>query len=281
MTRARLDAFRTWMQAEGHTENTWKARVRRVEKFAATLTCEPEDATTEDVVHYLASLRVGKSTRATYHSHLRGWFRWLVVMRYRDDNPLERMKPPRPPRRQPRPVTDRELEVILATPVRQRTRMMLLLAAFQGLRCHEIAKMRGEDVNLADGLLTVRGKGDVVAVLQLHPLVSALAAEFPVRGWWFPTHNGNEHGDVGPMLAKSVSHVLSEVFKRAGVAGGAHRLRHWHGTKLIEEGTDVRVVQTLLRHSSLSTTALYTKISPEQQRVAINRLHAPSSEPAA
>lgn len=281
MTAERIAEWRTWMQAQGHSENTWNARCRRVELFAQTLHGEPEDAATDDVVHYLAGLHVGKSTRATYHSHLEAWFAWLVTTNYRDDSPMARVKPPRIPRRQPRPVTDREFAAILAVPVRRRVRMMIYLAAFQGLRCHEIAKIRGEDVNLLDKQLAVQGKGEVKAVLQLHADVADLAVTFPRRGYWFPTYHGNATGEAGPMLAKSVSHAVSEVFKRAGVSGGAHRLRHWHGTAMLRYGHDVRVVQTLLRHSSLSTTALYTEVDPQQQRAAIDSLHRPGSNPAA
>lgn len=276
MTNERIESWRTWMQAEGHGRNTVTPRVRRVQLFAESIDREPEDATTEDVVNYLAGLDVGKSTRATYHSHLRSWFLWLVTTEYRDDNPMDRMRPPKTPRREPRPVTDRELRAILKVRVRKRTRMMLYLAAFQGLRVHEIAKIRGEDVNLKDGLLTVLGKGEVAAVLQLHPEVAALAQDFPRRGYWFVTHIGNSAGEKGrPILARSVSNILCQVFARAGVAGGAHRLRHWHATSLVKEGNDVRVVQTLMRHASLSTTALYTKVDVAQQRAAINSLHVP------
>lgn len=275
MTNDRIEEWRTWMQAEGVAANTLTPRLRRVQLFAEAIDCPPEDATTEHVVGYLSSLGVGKSTRATYHSHLRSWFRWLVTTGYRDDQPMERVRPPRVPRRLPRPVTDRELEAILACRMHKRTRMMVLLACLQGLRCHEIAKMRGEDVNLKDGLLTVVGKGGVRATLQLHADVLDLAREFPARGWWFPTHKGNHKGGSGPILARSVSNIVSDVFTRAGVAGGAHRLRHWHGTTLVKEGNDVRVVQTLLRHASLSTTALYTAIDPTQQRAAIDTLRIP------
>lgn len=275
MLTDRIEQWQRWMQAEGLSPATIGARMRRVQNFAEALDIEPEGASTEDVVRYLSDLGVGKSTRGTYHSHLRAWFLWLVQTEYRDDNPMDRLKPPKAPPRQPRPVTDRELQAILAVRVHKRTKMMLRLAALQGLRVHEIAKFRGEDVNLADNLLTVTGKGGVTATLPLHPLVAELVPDFPRRGYWFPAPKKDGERREAPVLARSVSNVLCQVFKRAGVSGGAHRLRHWNGTKLIEEGADVRVVQTLLRHASLSTTAIYTKINAEQQRAAVASLHLP------
>ena len=59
---------------------------------------------------------------------------------------------------------------------------------------------------------------------------------------------------------------------RAGVDGTAHQLRHWYGTSLVRSGTDIRVAQTLMRHASLATTALYVAIDDGQQRDAIARL---------
>jgi site-specific recombinase XerD len=268
------------LQAEGHSRNTINPRVRRVQLFTERLDGrQPDEATTADVVGYMASLDVEPQTRATYYAHLRAWFDWLVKSGHRDDNPMDRMKAPRVPRAEPRPVSPAELERILSVRVRKRTRMMILLAALQGLRCIEIAKTRGEDVNLADGIIFVVGKGGVRATLQLHPLVAELAAEFPRRGYWFPTYKGNAAGESGPILPRSVSHIVSEVFQRAGVSGGAHRLRHWHATELIQGGTDVRVVQTLLRHASLSTTARYTQVDSGQQRAAIDRLVLPGMKP--
>jgi integrase/recombinase XerD len=263
------------MNAQGASHNTIKARVRCVQKFGEAMgTTAPEDAVMDDVIDHLAALDVGASSKATYYSHLNAWFTWLISKDYRDDNPMMRMRAPKAPQNQPRPVTDRELDAILSTRMHRRTRMMLYLAAFQGLRVHEIAKMRGEDVNLLDGLLRVKGKGGKVAELQLHPMVAEMAAGFPRRGYWFPSYNGN-HVEGGPVLPRSVSNILCQVFFRAGVQGGAHRLRHWHATKLLEEGVDVRTVQVLLRHSSLSTTALYLRVNAKQQRTAINTLKMP------
>lgn len=275
MSSEKINEWRTWMQAEGYsTINSIPPRVRRVGDFASTIACKPEDATTEDIVNYLASLRVTKSTRATYHSHLRGFFLWLVQTGYRDDNPMDRVRAQKVPQRQPRPVTDRELEAILNTQVRKRTRMMILLAFCQGLRVHEIAKFRGEDANLVDRLIFVDGKGGKKAELPMHPFVAELADKFPRRGYWFPAHSDNAH-KTPHVLPRSVSNILCQVFKRAGVSGGAHRLRHWHGTHMLEEGVDVRIVQTMLRHENLSTTALYTKVNPQQQRAALDTIRMP------
>lgn len=279
--RAMLKRWRSWQQARGHSaEHTIGARLRRVEHFAAVVG-DPVTATTDDVVDYLASLDVGRSTLATYYSHLRAWFKFLVATDVRADDPSARVPAPRVPRRKPRGLTDEQLCRLLDTRMHRRTRMMVLLAAFQGLRVHEIAKIRGEDVDLAAMQLRVEGKGGTDYTLPLHPVVAAAVLDdtvgnFPRRGWWFTTHNGNSRTSAGPILARSVSNILSKSMDRAGIDGGPHRLRHTYATRLVGHGVNIRVVQELLRHASLQTTQIYTGVTFDQQKDALGLLTLPS-----
>lgn len=285
-----IGEWRTWQQAQGLSALTIAARCGRVAYFAQHLGSDPADADPAQIVHYMAILaestfrgrKMSRSSLATYHSHLKAWFAWLVKTDYRLDDPMSRVPAPKAPKRHPRPVSNRELEAILSVRVHRRTRMMILLAAFQGLRVHEIAKIRGEDVNLLDMQLRVVGKGGVDAVLPLHAVVAAEAEQYPRKGHWFTTHTQNSvHGHDGPILARSVSDIIGDVFDRAGVDGGAHRLRHWYGTTLLSGGANMRTVQTLLRHASLQTTQLYTDINVTDQKAAIQTLRIPEARDTA
>lgn len=268
-----LDEWAVWMRAQGHSGLTISARVRRIEMFAEQVG-DPVTATTQDVIDYLASLwRIGPSTRATYVSHLKAWFAWLVVTDKRVDNPMAKVPTPKSPAREPRPVTEHQMYLILGTRMHKRTRMMVLLAAFQGLRAHEIAKFKGEDIDPTARQLRVIGKGGKDRVLPLHPIVAEYAADFPTRGYWFKAQGDNPLGHVHP---RSVSSIIGEVLRRAGVpTGAAHRLRHTYATRLVREGKNLRVIQKLLRHASLSTTQIYTDVTEEQMREAIESLGMP------
>jgi integrase/recombinase XerD len=115
---------------------------------------------------------------------------------------------------------------------------MILLAALAGLRVHEIAKVRGQDVDLDSRTLYVVGKGGHGASIPLHPLLAKAAESMPRRGWWFPA-NSRRPGEH--IRSRCVSDVIGTAMQRAGIHDGtAHRLRHWYGTTLVESGTDLR-----------------------------------------
>lgn len=273
MNLPELTAWMEWQRAQGHSDNTVTARIRRIELFAETVG-DPVTATTDDVITYMASLpaKLGRSTRATYYSHIRAWFAWLVKTERRDDDPTLRVPSPKAAARKPRPLTEKQFALVLSTRMHKRTRMMVLLAAFQGLRVHEIAKIRGEDIDYVGMQLRVIGKGGTDRTLPLHPIVAEFAADFPRRGWWFPAQ-----GNDGHIHGRSVSDIVGDVLRRAGVpTGSAHRLRHTYATRLVQAGENLRVVQELLRHASLQTTQIYTGVTFDQQKAAIERLGMPA-----
>ena len=206
------------------------------------------------------------TTRWTYHVQLNAWFTWLQVQGHRDDNPMLLIGKPRRPRAEPRPIADGNLRRLLSTRMHRRTRAMVLLASLEGLRVHEIAKVRGEHLDLEARSMVVAGKGGVVATLPLHPLVVEHAYRMPRKGFWFP---GVDRGHV---RRESVCGVIKEAMIRAGVPGSAHQLRHWFGTALVKAGVDLRTVQTLMRHSNLTSTAIYTLVADEQRIDGIGRL---------
>jgi len=267
---ATVERWVTWQGAQGRAEHTITNRRHRVEAFAEWLGSNPADATEDDVINYMAQIKRKAGTKATYLAQIRAWFAWLVLTEYRADDPTARIKPPTPPRREPREITAEQVDLVLAAPMRHRTRMMVLLAVRQGLRVHEIAKIRGEDVDRTGRTLRVEGKGGHIATLPLHREVEAFAAEFPALGPWFPNSKGQ------PVTARSVSDTLADLMRRAGIPGGGHRLRHTFATQLQENGNSLLTTQKLMRHANPSSTAIYARPSTEQQREAIDGLGRPA-----
>jgi site-specific recombinase XerD len=260
--------WQRWQRAARLSERTIAERARVIRAFGDEIGRPPQAARPVDVIGWLAThAEWSAATAATYHAYLRAWFKWLVLCEYRADDPMARLVAPRYPERVPRPVSDAGLVALLAAPAHHRTRVMILLAALAGLRVAEIAAVRGEDV--ASGRLYVCGKGARAAWLPLHPLLVSAAATMPTHGWWFPANARRAGRHVHP---KSVSTIIGSAMRRAGVVGTPHSLRHWYGTTLLEDGADLRTVQELLRHKSVATTQIYTRVPDARRTAAVTRL---------
>lgn len=196
------------------------------------------------------------------------WFKWLQLTDRRVDNPMVKVGTPRVPERDPRPLADTEVVVLLQARMWSSTRAMILLALLAGLRVHEIAKVRGEDFDHANRVLWVMGKGRKLKSIPLHPMLIELASSMPVSGWWFPMRGyPSEH-----VRSKSVSDVVGRTMRRAGVRGTPHSLRHWYATTLLDDGADIRLVQELMRHKSIASTQIYTAVPDHRRHEAIGRL---------
>lgn len=263
-----LDTWAAKMRAEGLSDRTVSGRVSAVALCARTTGRPPTGLREDDIVGWLATPRFSPGTRQKYYGAIHAWSVHLVRAGVRDDDPTEYLRTPRVPRRQPRPVADEHLEAVLGSRMHRRTRVMIHLMAYQGLRRHEVAKLRGEDVDLLAQTVTVVGKGGVRAVLPLHQVVADDALTMPRRGWWFPSYAD----PTRPVKAHSVGGVVARAIRRAGVEATGHQLRHFFGTELLRAGVDVRIVQELMRHASLNTTALYTRVHADQQRAGLAKL---------
>lgn len=229
---------------------------------------DPERADTEQIAAWLAEGGDwAPRTRWTYHGALAAWFGWLHTQGFRSDNPMDMIGKPKRPKSDPRPISSDDLTRLLCTAMRRRTRAMILLAAFEGFRVHEIAKVKGEHLDLVERTITVTGKGGISATLPLHHLVVEHAYMMPRRGYWFPGPTS------GHQRRESVGGTIKEVMIRAGVPGSAHQLRHWFGTALVEAGVDLRTVQTLMRHQNLTSTAIYTAVTERRRAEGIERLN--------
>lgn len=270
MTVGLLAEWSQWMSAGGMSIRTITDRVQLVERFEASAQVDSLDAGWRDVARFLACDRFSAGTRQTYYAHLCTWFAWLVLMEYRPDNPTAKLRAPARARRRPRPTSLEQLTRILNTRMHHRTRAMVLLGAYEGLRVSEIATFRGEQ--LAGGELRVTGKGGVEADLPIHELVAAIAETMPAAGYWFPspTRPGR------PIKGNSVSGILGQLMKRAGVPGTPHSLRHFFGTETLRaSGGNLIVTKELMRHANVATTAMYTEIDSTARTAAVRGLPVP------
>ena len=262
-----LQQWTTWQYAKGLSKRTVAERVGTITRLAEATDTQPQSVTSDDVVEWLAEGDWSPNTLWTYHTTLRSWFLWLQKLGIREDNPMIHIDSPRRQKGEPHPVSDDDMAKLCRIRAHKKTKAMILLAGLQGLRVHEIAKVKGEHFNLSEDTMTVIGKGNVKAILPLHRTVANFAETMPRKGYWFPGP------DRGHQRRESISGTIKEAMIRNGVPGSAHSLRHWFATALVNAGVDLRTVQTLMRHQTLATTEIYTQISQERRADAINTLH--------
>ncbi|WP_267307042.1 tyrosine-type recombinase/integrase [Mycobacterium barrassiae] len=264
-----IDAYEVWMRGRGLAVRTISDTVLTLRRLQSASGYPIEATPTLAVSRFLGAEQLGARARYTYFGHLRGFFRWLANEGIGADA-MATLPRPRMPRCTPRPITTEQLQALLELPLRRKTRAMVLLAALAGLRAHEIAKVRGQDVDPDARTLYVIGKGGHAATIPLHPLLVEVARAMPARGWWFPANSTRPGEHIG---SRHVVNTVSDACKRADIPGGTcHRLRHWYGTNLVASGADLRTAQTLLRHENLASTAIYTEVSDERRVDAIDRL---------
>jgi len=216
---------------------------------------------------------VAASTKQRNRSVYQGFFRWLFEEGYALDDPSKRLPKVRVPRATPRPVSVAQLEAALGRCRKRSTRTMILLGAYQGMRVAEISRIRGEMFDLDANQLVYVAKGGVRRVQELHPIVRGEVAHYPRHGYWFPGERPDP--DRPHVHAKSVSAAIGRALRRAGVDSPnitAHSLRHFFGTELLAGGTDIRVVQELMGHAQLNSTAIYTHVPEQRMREGLASL---------
>lgn len=219
--------------------------------------------------------RYSPRSNARLLSALRAFFAWRVRLGERGDDPTALLDPPRMPRSLPKALSEREIEALLAapdvsTPTGLRDRAMLELMYATGLRVSELVTIGGDQVNLRQGALRVRGKGSRERVVPMGEVAADwirryLAEARPLilgaqqSAALFVTQRG------GPMTRQMFWQLVKRYALIAGVRGSLspHGLRHSFATHLLNHGADLRSVQLMLGHAELSTTQIYTLVARE------------------
>ncbi len=236
--------------------------VQRVKNFAAFLGRSPDTASFEDVRRYqlhLASSGVGVSTLNQAVSTLRFFFR--VTLKRHDI--VEYTHFVHEPRKMPVVLSPEEVARLLDAAPGLKYKAALSVAYGAGLRASEVVSLKVADIDSKRMIIRVeQGKGGKDRNVMLSPsLLNLLRAWWKAarpQGWLFPGRDPAQ-----PMTTRQLNRAchaaaqMAEINKRVSL----HTLRHSFATHLLEQNIDVRVIQVLLGHAKLDTTALYTRVA--------------------
>lgn len=260
-----LHQFNAHQKRRGLMATTIELRTGHLRRFERWLDPTPLlDATVADVEAYIETRTWEDATQYVFLSHVHAYFKWAVREGLTELDPTEYVDRPRLRPGLPRPISDDQLAYLVAQAT-GRMRAWLLLGAFAGLRCGEIARLERADVLEADGHLRVLGKGRKERIVPMHPLVlGALhAAPMPKVGALWRMDDGR------PVTPHRVSQAINRWTRSMGVDVTAHQLRHYFGTHTYRECQDVLAVGGLLGHANPASTAVYAKFSNKVATAAV------------
>jgi integrase/recombinase XerD len=261
---------------------------RDLDSLAAFLGHSPATATAEEVESWLADLRArgqAPTSVARRAAAARTFYRHLVALDRRPDNPAAEVDLPRRHRRLPRSLSLGEVERLIdaangVTPRSLRDRALVELLYGAGLRVSEAVGLERGDVDLEGRTVRCIGKGDKERVVPLGTQAAAALRRYLARGRPYldrrhrPELFLNAQG--GGLTRAGAFLVLRRLAAGAGLEPERvhpHLLRHSFATHLLEGGADLRSVQEMLGHADLGTTELYTHVSDRRRRDAYFAAH--------
>jgi len=292
-----LEAYLAHLDVErGLSSNTLAAYRRDLSRYVDFLTARgiatPAEVGERDVEDYVLAARTGADGRAALSASsaargvvaIRGWHRFCVPEGLAPQDPAREVHPPARPKRLPKALSVDDVRRLLEDgvlgdgPVPLRDRALLELLYSTGARISEAVGLDVDDLDLTAGRAAVRlfGKGSKERVVPVGSYAAEAIDAYAVRarpalaagGRGTPALFLNVRG--ARLSRQSAWAVLRTAAERAGLASAAHvsphTLRHSFATHLLQGGADIRVVQELLGHASVTTTQIYTMVTPDLLR---------------
>ena len=243
----------------------------------------PMDSSAKELEDF--SLEVAKglsaSSRARLMASLRGYHKFLVMENLRTDDPTKRLRAPKLGLRLPKTISQAEVMQLIeasgpapddesADYLRLRNRSILELMYSTGARVSEIVGLDLDEVD-DSGLMRVRGKGSKERMVPVGSYAKAALDSYLVRARPMLSAKGASRAlflnQRGTRLSRqSIWEIIQKAAEGTGLHVSPHSLRHSFATHLLEGGADVRVVQELLGHASVTTTQIYTMVTIDTLR---------------
>jgi integrase/recombinase XerD len=286
--------YKAWLQLEKSlAANSVEAYLRDIDKLTGFLaeknTSTPASLTLKDLeqfVQWVAELGMTTASQARIISGLRSFYKYCLIEQITTTDPTALLEAPKLKRALPNVLSFNEIEAIMAQidlskPEGGRNKAILETLYSCGLRVSELVNLKISGLYLDVGFIRVTGKGDKE---RLVPIGSAAIKYIKLYKEEIRVHLKIKTGEEdilflnrrGNRLTRvMVFLVLKELVKKAGITKtiSPHTFRHSFATHLVEGGADLRAVQSMLGHESITTTEIYTHLDREFLRSTLQQFH--------
>lgn len=281
-----------------YSENTINGYLHDVEllsDYALQQAKELKTLEETDLHCFLATLRdmgIGARSQARIISGIRGFYRYLELEGVAEENPAKLLDPPKLTLHLPEVLSIEEIDAMIAAIPRDkeealRNETMIEMLYGSGLRVSELTGLRISRISFDDGFMLVEGKGNKERVVPVSPRAMELCR------LWIQQRNkmkvADDSADIlflnrrGRRLTRvMVFYIVKDLAERAGIKRNVspHTLRHSFATHLLEGGANLRSIQELLGHVSVTTTELYVHLDSRHLRATLEQFHPLYKAPA-
>lgn len=290
-----LEDFRSYILVEKNfSKHTAKAYYSDILDFLLWLGDTPLEnvnfSKVREYLHFIQKFNYKKTTVARKIASLRTFYKYLYREKKVDSNPAMNLNSPKRPKQLPKFLSPYEVEQILNnikidTPAGYRNKAILELLWATGMRVSELSGLNFEDLNLENNEIRVFGKGSKERIILVTDRAKTYleryietARPLVAKGYRVDTKEDSPVfiNNTGFRLqTRTISNVINDIVEKIQLPKHVtpHVFRHSFATHLIENGADLRVVQELLGHASISNTQIYTHVSGKHLQEVYNETH--------
>lgn len=266
--------------------NDLSAFFRFLESYGLNDPSEVKGSHLSSFFRSLKNLGLTGSSSARYFSSIKGFFRYLLVNKYINENPVEKLTPPKLAKNLPEVLSVNEIDLIFSKPgtgdkLGLRDRAILELMYACGTRVSEMINLKVSDLFFEDEVIRVFGKGSKERIVPIGTsavkwITSYLNKSRPLLEKKMKSENYLFLNGRGTRLSRMGAwKIIGRYAKEAGIMKSVHphTFRHSFATHLLEGGADLRAVQEMLGHADISTTQIYTHIDREYIKQVHKEFH--------
>lgn len=291
--KERLEDFEYYLKFERNfSENTvesYLSDLKKLKDFAEISNISVEEISTENLQNYLyenSKTKSSERTQARWISSVKSFFRFLMEEEIRTDNPSSLLDAPKlgiylPDTLDESDITKIISAVDISTDLGKRNRCIIEVLYGCGLRVSELVSLKISDINFKEGFLKVEGKGSKVRLVPLAEYTAEIILDY-IRTARAAGKIAKKAEDIlflnsrGAALSRvMIFTIIKDLAIKADIKKNIspHTFRHSFATHLLQNGADLRFIQEMLGHSSITTTEIYTHLETEELHETILRYH--------